>query len=214
MVEKVNSGFIKNEKIVLLMDASIISCFILIFVLSIPRFIARFRHRSDSLGSSLLLSERSILARRQSEPKQTTGTYRSSNNNRLESPPATPIDKEEKERDDPSTETSVNNLDSNTSSHQILHIPSFSSLLYPVSLPFSLTIFQSFSLGKLLILITLTAICLLVIFIASGNPFDDPKRLGWMAAAYLPLTVALGTKNNLVGVLLGVSYERVGFLTL
>jgi ferric-chelate reductase len=44
------------------------------------------------------------------------------------------------------------------------------------------------------------------------NPFTDPQRYGWIAASQLPFVYALGTKNNIVGFLLGVGYEKLNFL--
>ena len=195
MVEKVNVGMTKNEKMVLLMDVGIISCFVLVFLLSLPRLFARFKHSQGALGPSVFLSNRSFFVRRSIEDQG-------------DSPPETPIEK----KDSPSTESSTDSLprmDANTTSCVPLHVPSWSSLLYPLSLPFDKNVFQNVSGGKLSIMITLLAICLLMTFIASGNPFNDPKRLGWIATAFLPLTVALGTKNNLLGVIVGVSYEKV-----
>ena len=98
--------------------------------------------------------------------------------------------------------------------YRLLHVPSYSTILYPVSLPFGRNVYQTISGGKLLILITLVMLCFFVSFIAGGDPFHAPKRLGWIATAFLPLTVALGSKNNLVGISLGLGYEKVFYFPL
>ena len=45
-----------------------------------------------------------------------------------------------------------------------------------------------------------------------SNPFSDPVRAGFLAASQIPVIVALGTKNNIVGMLIGFGYERVSIL--
>ncbi|KIK57686.1 hypothetical protein GYMLUDRAFT_45850 [Collybiopsis luxurians FD-317 M1] len=45
-----------------------------------------------------------------------------------------------------------------------------------------------------------------------ANPFTDPHRLGWIAVSQLPFVYALGTKNNILGFLLGIGYEKLNFL--
>ena len=44
-----------------------------------------------------------------------------------------------------------------------------------------------------------------------ANPFTDPSRFGWIAVSQLPFVYALGTKNNILGFLLGIGYEKVRF---
>jgi hypothetical protein len=41
------------------------------------------------------------------------------------------------------------------------------------------------------------------------NAFTDPKRFGYITASQLPFVYAFGTKNNIVGTLLGIGYEKV-----
>lgn len=42
------------------------------------------------------------------------------------------------------------------------------------------------------------------------NPFTDPVRYGWIGVSQLPFVFALASKNNVLGLLLGVGYEKVG----
>ncbi|KAJ6477172.1 hypothetical protein C8R47DRAFT_985102 [Mycena vitilis] len=46
----------------------------------------------------------------------------------------------------------------------------------------------------------------------SAGPFTDINRYGFIAAAHLPFIVAFATKNNILGLLLGVGYEKLNFL--
>ncbi|KAF8066781.1 hypothetical protein FPV67DRAFT_1496412 [Lyophyllum atratum] len=45
-----------------------------------------------------------------------------------------------------------------------------------------------------------------------SSPFTDPMRTGWVAVAQLPFVFALGTKNNILGMLIGFSYAKLNFL--
>ncbi|KIK63905.1 hypothetical protein GYMLUDRAFT_422562 [Collybiopsis luxurians FD-317 M1] len=62
----------------------------------------------------------------------------------------------------------------------------------------------------LLMLIWLGTITLPAFY--ATNAFTDPVRFGWIAAAQLPFVYAFGTKNNVIGVLLGVGYEKINFM--
>lgn len=42
-----------------------------------------------------------------------------------------------------------------------------------------------------------------------SNPFADPLRTGFLAVSQIPVVVLLGTKNNVLGMMIGFGYERV-----
>ncbi|KAL0579891.1 hypothetical protein V5O48_002138 [Marasmius crinis-equi] len=44
------------------------------------------------------------------------------------------------------------------------------------------------------------------------NAFTDPKRFGWIAVAQYPFVYAFGTKNNMIGMVLAVGYEKINFI--
>lgn len=89
-----------------------------------------------------------------------------------------------------------------------LHVPSLSTLLYPISTFFVYSITPGKTLGKVaLSLIYITGILFVVFF--SSDPLADPARLGDIAVSQIPFVVALGTKNNIIGILLSKGYERV-----
>ena len=98
-------------------------------------------------------------------------------------------------------------LDSRCTSAPV-HLPSLSTILYPALTLFSRNV-MGLSVGRLLIMVMLTAGCFVVSFIAGGDPFESSVRQGWIAIAFLPLTMAFGTKNNVFGMLLGMGYEKV-----
>ncbi|KAG5640475.1 hypothetical protein DXG03_008380 [Asterophora parasitica] len=45
-----------------------------------------------------------------------------------------------------------------------------------------------------------------------SSPFSDPVRTGWVAVAQLPFVFALAAKNNILGMLLGFTYEKLNYL--
>ncbi|KAH9918083.1 uncharacterized protein B0H18DRAFT_1032519 [Fomitopsis serialis] len=45
-----------------------------------------------------------------------------------------------------------------------------------------------------------------------SNPFSNPGRAGILVVSQLPLVFVLGTKNNVVGTLIGQGYERLNYL--
>ncbi|KAF9066485.1 ferric reductase like transmembrane component-domain-containing protein [Rhodocollybia butyracea] len=44
------------------------------------------------------------------------------------------------------------------------------------------------------------------------NAFTDPERFGYITASQLPFVYAFGTKNNVLGMFLGVGYEKINFM--
>jgi hypothetical protein len=42
-----------------------------------------------------------------------------------------------------------------------------------------------------------------------SNPFKDYLRTGFVSTAQIPIVVALGTKNNIIGKFLSMGYEKV-----
>ena len=65
-----------------------------------------------------------------------------------------------------------------------------------------------FSLGQALILGLYAAILVYASFLKS-NPFEDPVRTGIVAMSQIPIVYILGTKNNIVGICVGMGYEKV-----
>ncbi|TFK96091.1 ferric reductase like transmembrane component-domain-containing protein [Pterulicium gracile] len=68
-----------------------------------------------------------------------------------------------------------------------------------------------FTMGQLFLLV-LYAVLLGYASFYRSNPFTDPVRTGWVATSQLPLVIALGTKNNVIGAMLSVSYEKINYL--
>ena len=65
-----------------------------------------------------------------------------------------------------------------------------------------------FSLGQALILGLYAAILVYASFLKS-NPFEEPVRTGIVAMSQIPIVYVLGTKNNIIGMCVGMGYEKV-----
>lgn len=63
-------------------------------------------------------------------------------------------------------------------------------------------------MGQALILGVYAAVLVYASFLGS-NPFEDPTRMGYVAMSQIPIVYVLGTKNNVVGMSVGMGYEKV-----
>lgn len=50
---------------------------------------------------------------------------------------------------------------------------------------------------------------LLFALLYKSSVWTDPGRAGWIAASQLPFLFAFAAKNNMIGWLLGVEYQKV-----
>jgi ferric-chelate reductase len=88
------------------------------------------------------------------------------------------------------------------------HVPSILSTLHPISSPFTRRIMPGFSVWQAVILGVYGIILQYETFYKS-NLFTDPIRTGFVGTAQIPFVFALATKNNLLGGLVGLGYEKV-----
>lgn len=88
------------------------------------------------------------------------------------------------------------------------HFRAWSSILPPVGGLLRHRLNFGFSLGQALILGVYAAVLVYASFLGS-NPFKDPVRTGVVAMSQFPLVYVLGTKNNVVGMCVGMGYEKV-----
>ncbi|KAG1740478.1 uncharacterized protein EDB91DRAFT_1248362 [Suillus paluster] len=70
---------------------------------------------------------------------------------------------------------------------------------------------EGFSLGQALILVIYTAVLVYAGFLKS-NPFADPLRTGFVAMSQIPVVYLLATKNNLLGMFVGLGYEKLNYI--
>lgn len=89
-----------------------------------------------------------------------------------------------------------------------LHVPSLSSVLHPMSSFYSRSFTADKTYGKIILSLIYLAGILVAVFYA-GDPLAHPARLGLIAVSQIPFVIVLGTKNNSIGMLLSIGYERV-----
>ncbi|KAG8680420.1 hypothetical protein FRC08_016310 [Ceratobasidium sp. 394] len=94
-------------------------------------------------------------------------------------------------------------------SRPLVRCPSYSSLLQPASKLFSAR-FAGYSVGQFVLLAGYAALMGVAMFVYA-SPVDNIKRAGFVCISQIPVVFALGTKNSLVGWLVGMGYEKVGW---
>lgn len=70
---------------------------------------------------------------------------------------------------------------------------------------------EGFSLGQALVLVIYSAALVYAGFLKS-NPFADPLRTGFVAMSQIPVVYLLATKNNILGIFLGLGYEKLNYI--
>ncbi|TBU28196.1 incomplete iron reductase [Dichomitus squalens] len=90
------------------------------------------------------------------------------------------------------------------------HMPGWSTMLPRAAAFLRNTIRPGLTIGKSIILLGYFG-TLLYAGLYMSNPFTDPLRAGFVAASQIPVVMLLGTKNNLLGMLIGFGYERLNY---
>lgn len=93
---------------------------------------------------------------------------------------------------------------------QPVHVPTFLSVVHPLANILTRRVHGGYTIGHVLLIVGYTAIVFYAGFYKS-NLFADSVRAGWIVASQIPFLYAFATKNNVIGMLLGVGYEKVGF---
>lgn len=88
------------------------------------------------------------------------------------------------------------------------HMPAWSSMIPWVANVLRIPIRPGLTVGKVAMQLTYFFI-LLYATLYKSNVFTTPVRAGYVAASQIPVVLILGTKNNLLGVAVGMGYERV-----
>ncbi|KAJ7220513.1 hypothetical protein GGX14DRAFT_431088 [Mycena pura] len=91
------------------------------------------------------------------------------------------------------------------------HVASTMSLLRPLTAPLSTRISPGFTIAQLLILLVYMSVLIYPLSMSTTGPFVDLDRTAWIAISQLPLIVLFGSKNNVLGMILGASYESLNF---
>ncbi|CAK5274228.1 unnamed protein product [Mycena citricolor] len=91
------------------------------------------------------------------------------------------------------------------------HVPNVPALLRPLTAPLSIRISPGFTVARVVVLLLYTSILVYPLSVATAGPFVDLERAGWIAISQLPLVILFASKNNVLAMLLGTSYERLNF---
>ncbi|KAG8216185.1 ferric reductase like transmembrane component-domain-containing protein [Butyriboletus roseoflavus] len=194
---------------------------ILVFaVFNAPRAITRFAHRSEWLQGHFLRS--TTMTRKPRINLNTNSIYLHSN------PQKAALDLDD-DSSDATHSQSVPYLTSQStynekalpsrpltvvlpaSIQQTWHMPMLSSLIHPVASLLHRRVHENYSLGQVL-LMTGYAVVILYAGLYKSSPFVDFDRSGWVTASQLPFIYILAAKNNVIGMLVGVGYEKLNYL--
>lgn len=94
------------------------------------------------------------------------------------------------------------------SMQQTWHMPMLSSLIHPAASLLHRRVHENYSLGQVLLMAGYSVV-ILYAGLYRSSPFVDVDRSGWVSASQLPFIYVLATKNNVIGMLVGVGYEKV-----
>ena len=92
------------------------------------------------------------------------------------------------------------------------HIPSLSTLIHPVAAILDHRVHDGYSIGQVLIMLCWLAVLFYVSFYKAPSLFYNSERLGFVAVSQVPFVYILATKNNVLGTLVGVGYEKLNYL--
>ncbi|KAG2059380.1 hypothetical protein BDR06DRAFT_949427 [Suillus hirtellus] len=91
------------------------------------------------------------------------------------------------------------------------HGPAVSSIWHHVGFVLDYRVHENYSVNQVLLMLVYIIIIFYVSFYQS-DPFTDPHRAGFVIASQIPFVYALATKNNIIGMMVGVGYEKLNFL--
>jgi hypothetical protein len=211
-------------------------CILALFVLfGLPRLLARFHHRNEYLNGHLL---RSVFFPTPSARKPSTKSNRSYRM-QYPQQAGPSSDKATNGYDDYDSKEAYSDDDHNSQAHLTSpfspvsptsptetyayqayrghpsavyppHVPSCPKHLRPLLVLLRRRVTPGFSWAKLLILTGWFFLLFYAgFFKAPDMPFLDPIRMGWLAVGTLPWAYGFASKNNIIGWVVGKSYEKV-----
>ncbi|KZT71031.1 hypothetical protein DAEQUDRAFT_744515 [Daedalea quercina L-15889] len=92
-----------------------------------------------------------------------------------------------------------------------MYIPAWSTLFPNGARVLSTKLRPGYSLGQVMLMMGYFAAFAYATFF-DVNLFESPTRFGYVAVSQLPVIYVMATKNNVLGTLLGVSYEKLNYL--
>ena len=197
-------------------DIFIASFIALIILLRLPRGLARFWKTYEWCNGHFLgyTRTRSRTASLSRGPSQSHPTRHPSSSRRNRSPGQ---EKGYAPTDESHTLYSHTAMRLNQKGQQIQpsyppHISSYPSFIRPLIGLFRSSFVPGYSNLQLVIMLAYFGVLLFALLYQS-NAFTDPGRAGWIAVSQLPFLFAFAAKNNVLGWLLGVEYQKVHVYT-
>lgn len=120
------------------------------------------------------------------------------------SPSGTTPQSKEKE----SPENSISPPESDATPKQPRHLPMYFEFRNSAASFIQYRVLGNYTVMQVLLMALYAAAILYAAFYES-NPFTSPYRAGWVTASQIPFVYAFATKNNVIGLLVGVGYEKV-----
>ncbi|KAJ8090405.1 hypothetical protein PM082_019003 [Marasmius tenuissimus] len=178
-------------------DLLIIAVFALFFLLRLPRLVARFWSISE-LFEGLFLHHQSLRSRRRIHFNAEKGPSHR----------------------DLSTDNSHNRVRSarrvGEKGYSVEpscppHVLPYPVFLRPVVRRLSKRIAPGISASNMIVMVIYFAVLIYPAFY-KANPFGTPDRYGWISVAQYPFVLAMAGKNNVLGSLWGLGYEKLNFM--
>ncbi|KAH0828641.1 ferric reductase like transmembrane component-domain-containing protein [Lanmaoa asiatica] len=91
------------------------------------------------------------------------------------------------------------------------HFPMHFSFRHSATSLMQYRVLENYTVVQVLLMAGYTAAVFFAVFYGS-NPFTNTRHLGWVIGSQIPFVYAFTTKNNVVGLLVGVGYEKLNYL--
>lgn len=203
-----SSSSVDAEGLVFRVDLFIVGIICILVLLRLPRALARFKTTSE-WGNGHVFRHVAYQQRRPARPVR-SASHRSQRSAAKAHAPSTP----------PATDEShtlyshanhaqrVNEKGAPIAVSYPPHVSSCFRIFRPLLVRLRRRLSPGVSIAQALILLIYLCI-LLYPSTYMSSPFTDALRTGFVAIAQVPFVYAYGTKNNVLGALLGVGYEKV-----
>ena len=197
------------ERLVFHVSIFLIAIIILLTLIRLPRALARFWRAAEWTSGHFLwhTSDR---------PPITNRLHRNDTNTSTSSRAGLIHEKQKADATDDShtlysshqAGIKLNRLYRHTSADHPPHMSAIPRFLNPVAALFRKRIAPGRSIAQVSVLIIYFSV-LVYGGLYKSSPFTDPVRTGWLAVSQIPFVIAFASKNNILGMLLGFTYEKV-----
>ncbi|KAJ7600626.1 hypothetical protein C8J56DRAFT_1019736 [Mycena floridula] len=92
------------------------------------------------------------------------------------------------------------------------HVSPCPTFFQPLLLPLRKRVDSNYSLAQLFVQLIWFSVLIFEAFYQSTGPLLDSQRTAWIGVSQLPFVFAFSAKNNVLGMLLGMGYEKLNFM--